>query len=360
MPVERHVRVHVSATGRAGRGLRARGGGVRGARDPARDRSPGRRVDRRPCPGRAAPRGAAGAPPAGGVNVAFFGTSAFGADVLRALVERGRLTITAVVSQPDRESGRGRRLTAAAGGARRHASSAWTCSSRERASEQPPPARRGIVVAFGQIIREPLLSAYPLVNLHPSLLPRWRGAAPIERAIMAGDEQTAVAVIGLVAELDAGPVLAEQRVRDRHRTTTPATCARGRSAGRAADRAGAAGAGPAAAAVRRGGHLRPQDHRRRPRPRLVAAGGRAGPAGAGALAAHRRTLHADRWAARDLAWRARSAGGQRRSRNRDGAAGGGLRRGHARAARAAAGRQAADARRPICCAACRRLRRRPS
>jgi methionyl-tRNA formyltransferase len=144
------------------------------------------------------------------VNVAFLGTSAFGADVLRALVERGRLTITAVVSQPDRESGRGRKLTAppVAEAARELG---IALSQPERASEAPPAADAGIVVAFGQIIRDPLLSAYPLVNLHPSLLPRWRGAAPIERAIMAGDAETGVAVIALAAELDAGPVLAEQR-----------------------------------------------------------------------------------------------------------------------------------------------------
>ena len=144
------------------------------------------------------------------MNVAFFGTSAFGADVLRALVERGRLRITAVVSQPDRESGRGRRLTAppVAEAARELGIALF---QPERASEAPPSADAGIVVAFGQIIREPLLSAYPLFNLHPSLLPRWRGAAPVERAIMAGDAETGVAVIALAAELDAGPVLAEQR-----------------------------------------------------------------------------------------------------------------------------------------------------
>jgi methionyl-tRNA formyltransferase len=144
------------------------------------------------------------------VNVAFFGTSAFGADVLRALVERGRLTISEVVSQPDRESGRGRRLTPppVAEAARELG---LHLSQPERASDAPPKAEAGIVVAFGQIIREPLLSAYPLVNLHPSLLPRWRGAAPVERAIMAGDGETGVAVIELVAELDAGPVLAERR-----------------------------------------------------------------------------------------------------------------------------------------------------
>jgi methionyl-tRNA formyltransferase len=144
------------------------------------------------------------------VRVAFFGTSAFGADVLRGLVERDRLSVTAVVSQPDRASGRGRRLTSppVADEARRLG---IPLTQPERASQAPPEADVGIVVAFGQLIHDPLLSAYPLVNLHPSLLPRWRGAAPVERAIMAGDIETGVAVIRLVAELDAGPVLAQQR-----------------------------------------------------------------------------------------------------------------------------------------------------
>jgi methionyl-tRNA formyltransferase len=62
------------------------------------------------------------------------------------------------------------------------------------------------VCAFGQLIREPLLSEAPLLNVHPSLLPRWRGAAPIERAIMAGDARTGVTVMRLVAGLDSGPV----------------------------------------------------------------------------------------------------------------------------------------------------------
>jgi methionyl-tRNA formyltransferase len=143
------------------------------------------------------------------MNVAFFGTSAFGAEVLRALVERGRLSITSVVCQPDRPSGRGRELRpqpvaeAALG-------LGLDLRRPQVASDEPPPADAGVVVAFGQILRDPLLSAYPLVNLHPSALPRWRGAAPIERAIMAGDRETAVDVIAVVAELDAGPVLASR------------------------------------------------------------------------------------------------------------------------------------------------------
>ena len=59
--------------------------------------------------------------------------------------------------------------------------------------------------AFGALIKEPLLSAHEILNVHPSLLPRWRGAAPIERAIMAGDEQTGVSIMRLTAGLDSGP-----------------------------------------------------------------------------------------------------------------------------------------------------------
>ena len=71
------------------------------------------------------------------------------------------------------------------------------------------------VCAYGALIRAPLLDAYEILNVHPSLLPRWRGAAPIERAIMAGDEQTGVSIIRLVAALDAGPVCLMERDADR-------------------------------------------------------------------------------------------------------------------------------------------------
>ena len=62
--------------------------------------------------------------------------------------------------------------------------------------------------AFGALIKEPLLSRFEIFNVHPSLLPRWRGAAPVERAIMAGDTQTGVAIMQLDAGLDSGPVYA--------------------------------------------------------------------------------------------------------------------------------------------------------
>ncbi|HSD01675.1 MAG TPA: methionyl-tRNA formyltransferase [Gaiellales bacterium] len=138
-------------------------------------------------------------------RVAFLGTSAFGADVLRRLVAEPGIDIVSVVTQPDRPSGRGRR----------EQSPPVAVAAREldlhlvqtpSASSEPPDADVGAVVAFGQMVRPPLLGAYPLYNLHPSLLPRWRGAAPVERAIMAGDTETGVCVIDLTAELDAGPI----------------------------------------------------------------------------------------------------------------------------------------------------------
>jgi len=144
------------------------------------------------------------------VGVAFFGTSAFAAEVLRRLVSRGALPIDIVVTQPDRPSGRGR---AAAAPPVADAARELGLGVRQTAtaSVDAPEAEAGIVVAFGQLLRPPLLGSYPLVNLHPSALPRWRGAAPVERAIMAGDGETAVAVIEIGPELDAGPILAERR-----------------------------------------------------------------------------------------------------------------------------------------------------
>jgi methionyl-tRNA formyltransferase len=63
-----------------------------------------------------------------------------------------------------------------------------------------------LICAYGALIKEPLLSAWEMLNVHPSLLPRWRGAAPIERAIEAGDEETGVTIMKPTAELDAGPM----------------------------------------------------------------------------------------------------------------------------------------------------------
>jgi methionyl-tRNA formyltransferase len=144
------------------------------------------------------------------VRIAFFGTSAFAAGALERLVREDGIEVATVVSQPDRPAGRGRKAAAPPAAVTARALG-LPVAQEERASDRPPDVEAGAVVAFGQLLRPPLLGAYPLFNLHPSILPRWRGAAPIERAIMAGDPETAAAVIELVAELDAGPIHALER-----------------------------------------------------------------------------------------------------------------------------------------------------
>ena len=80
-----------------------------------------------------------------------------------------------------------------------------------------------VAVAYGLIVPDDLLGDYLWLNVHPSLLPRWRGAAPVERSLMAGDEETGVTIIRLVHELDAGPIAAQESLPGRPATTTPAS-----------------------------------------------------------------------------------------------------------------------------------------
>ena len=148
----------------------------------------------------------------------FLGTSEFAATVL---APAGRSASTA-------RCWWSRRPTAARAAAaswrrrrspRRRASSASSCS-RPRRRERPETLERiravepevGVVCAFGQLIREPLLAELELLNVHPSLLPRWRGAAPIERAIMAGDPETGVSIMRVTEGLDSGPVALQEAV----------------------------------------------------------------------------------------------------------------------------------------------------
>jgi methionyl-tRNA formyltransferase len=151
------------------------------------------------------------------VSTVYLGTSDFAATVLRRLASSEHRPAL-VVTPPDRPQGRGRRLTPppAAEAARElgiellQAEDVNAEAARERIAAASPTA--AIVCAFGQLIREPLLSEHLMLNVHPSLLPRWRGAAPIERAIMAGDRRTGVCVMKLVAGLDAGPVALSSEV----------------------------------------------------------------------------------------------------------------------------------------------------
>jgi methionyl-tRNA formyltransferase len=147
-------------------------------------------------------------------RVGFAGTSAYGADCLRGLCSAG-LEIGLVLSQPDRRAGRRRQPTpppvAAAA-----AELGLPLVQPQRAIDALPQIRAAglasmAICAYGQLLPAALLAELPWFNLHPSLLPRWRGAAPVERAILAGDEETGVAVMVVVAELDAGPLVSLDR-----------------------------------------------------------------------------------------------------------------------------------------------------
>ncbi len=142
---------------------------------------------------------------------AFLGTSEFAATVLAHLATSDHRPSLAV-TLPDRKRGRGRKLqpSPVAEAADELGigvlKSANVNQDEDRERILAAGGQWASICAFGQIIKEPLLTEVPMLNVHPSLLPRWRGAAPIERAIMAGDQQTGVCVMRLVAGLDSGPV----------------------------------------------------------------------------------------------------------------------------------------------------------
>jgi methionyl-tRNA formyltransferase len=149
------------------------------------------------------------------VKIIFAGTPDFAAAHLRALIDCGQHEIVAVYTQPDRPAGRGKKLTASA--------------VKQLASEQgltvlqPPSLKEAdaqqqlasfaadlmIVVAYGLILPQAVLDTPRLgcINVHGSLLPKWRGAAPIQRAVEAGDDETGICIMQMDAGLDTGPVI---------------------------------------------------------------------------------------------------------------------------------------------------------
>jgi methionyl-tRNA formyltransferase len=146
------------------------------------------------------------------VSLVYLGTSDFAAEILRRLAATDRYRPALVVTPPDRRRGRGRKtsptpvaeLATELGVDVLRAESTSDSESLDRIRAASPDV--AVVCAFGQLIREPLLSEIEFLNVHPSLLPRWRGAAPIERAIMAGDPETGVSIMRLTEGLDSGPV----------------------------------------------------------------------------------------------------------------------------------------------------------
>jgi methionyl-tRNA formyltransferase len=153
------------------------------------------------------------------MRIAFMGTPDFAVPVLAAVLAAGH-EVAAVYTQPPRPAGRGMRARpspvqqqAAAAGL-----SIFTPASLKQAAEQQAFASLGIdaavVVAYGMILPKPILELprYGCLNLHASALPRWRGAAPIQRAIMAGDSETAATIMRMDVGLDTGPICLQQRV----------------------------------------------------------------------------------------------------------------------------------------------------
>jgi methionyl-tRNA formyltransferase len=150
------------------------------------------------------------------MNLIFAGTPAFAVPALEALLRAGH-RIRAVYTQPDRPAGRGRRLAA---------SPVKQCAQTHGIEVRQPEKISGeeeilrsdapdamIVIAYGLLLPPPILAIprHGCINVHASLLPRWRGAAPIPRAIQAGDSETGVSIMQMEAGLDTGPVLAEAR-----------------------------------------------------------------------------------------------------------------------------------------------------
>ena len=148
------------------------------------------------------------------VKVVFMGTPEFAVPVLQTLIETQ--TVVGVVTQPDRPAGRGKQLRPSPIKVTAEAANIPIYQPKSLRSEEAAQPLRDwqpdiiVVAAFGQILRPHVLELPPhgCLNIHASLLPRWRGAAPIQHAILAGDAETGVCLMQMDVGLDTGPVYA--------------------------------------------------------------------------------------------------------------------------------------------------------
>ncbi|MBX2987294.1 MAG: methionyl-tRNA formyltransferase [Bdellovibrionaceae bacterium] len=156
------------------------------------------------------------------VRVCFLGTPEFAVTCLRALLDDEHYEVVGVVTQPDRPAGRKLQLTPSPVKSLAQARGLRVVAPESLKDNQlivDEIARWGaevaVVVAFGQILKQSFMDLFHFgcVNVHASLLPRWRGAAPIQRAIEAGDGETGVCLQKMVRKLDAGDVIGERRVK---------------------------------------------------------------------------------------------------------------------------------------------------
>lgn len=148
-------------------------------------------------------------------SLIFFGTEDFSVASLAALIDSG-WPINAVVTKPDSRRGRGRLLAQPAVKklAEAHGIEVLQPSSPADILQTLPKAEAGVLVAYGKIIPQPIIDLFPggIINLHPSLLPKYRGPAPIEAVILNAEQQTGVSLMSLSAQMDAGPIYAQQTV----------------------------------------------------------------------------------------------------------------------------------------------------
>jgi methionyl-tRNA formyltransferase len=165
--------------------------------------------------------------PAAPLRVVFAGTPPFAARALEALVQ-ARHEVVLVLTQPDRPAGRGLKLSASAVS---EAATRFGLSLAKPATLKDPSGAAAIrdagcdvmvVAAYGLLLPQALLDIPPhgCLNIHASLLPRWRGAAPVQRAILAGDATTGICIMRMEAGLDTGPVLLAREVPIAPRATT--------------------------------------------------------------------------------------------------------------------------------------------
>jgi methionyl-tRNA formyltransferase len=135
-------------------------------------------------------------------------TAPFGADVLERLATRHEVSF--LLTRPDRPKGRGRRSGPPAAKEAAQRLGIPVHQPERLGPETDVPADTIVIAGYGVLVPEMLLERALWLNVHPSLLPRWRGAAPVERAIMAGDRETGVTIHETVKKLDAGPIAAQR------------------------------------------------------------------------------------------------------------------------------------------------------
>lgn len=149
------------------------------------------------------------------MKVIFLGSPSFSVEVLKTLRESGH-EVVAVITQPDRPSGRGHKLTATEVKAYAFENNIKVFDF-EKVCDHIEEIKKvdfdiSVTASFGQILRDNFLSIAPCINVHPSLLPKYRGATPIQSALLSGDKETGVTIMKVVREVDAGDIYKQTKV----------------------------------------------------------------------------------------------------------------------------------------------------